>query len=203
MLGLIVYGVFFIYLIISLFVVGAAMSWAAKRGKSRGKYAAIAAVFMYSLVLWDLIPVLAVHSYQCNTNAGFTVNKTLAQWKQENPGVSETLVAVKNTSSTQQGNTTRYVLNQRFAWDITREKVWHIVYKTDEHIVDLKTNEKLAEYIDYYTNVVQMAVGGNGRKSHKYWLKIKSCEGGRGTRPKQQIKFNGFYTTIKKLGMSE
>lgn len=201
MLGLMVFGALFIYLIVSIMAVSAAMNWAAKNGKPQGKPAAIAAVFMYSLVFWDLIPVHAVHSYQCNTNADFTVNKTLAQWKQENPDEAETLVAVKNSSSTQQGNTTRYLLNQRFAWEITREKVWHVVYKTDERIVDLKTNEKLAEYVDYKTNIGAMALRVRGLNDLKFWLKVKSCE--RSMWPKKQIKFNDFYTTIKKLGMSE
>ncbi len=189
MLGLIILGALFIYLIISLFVVSAAMNWAAKHGKSLGKSAAIAAVFMYNLVFWDLIPVLAVHSYQCKANAGFTLNKTFAQWKQENPGVAETLVAAENSSSIQEGNTMHHLLNQRFSWDITSEKIWHVVYKIDQRIVDLKTNEKLAEYVDYKTNVPLLSKGEKGLNHLKFWLKVNSCE-----KDGYKVNRNNFYT---------
>lgn len=91
MFGLAILGFFMFYFIISVIVIVIAMKWARKRNKSQDKAALIAIFIMYNLVFWDLIPVYAVRAYQCNVNAGFTVYKTVDEWKLENPGIAETL----------------------------------------------------------------------------------------------------------------
>ena len=115
----------------------------------------------------------------------------------ENPGVAETLIPVENTSPIQTGNTTRYQLNQRIAWNISYEKVWHIVRKTEERIVDTKTDELLARYIDFSARVSGL-YNANKLSDYKLWFDLKSCE--KDLWPKKQIEFNGYYSNIKKIG---
>jgi len=188
---------------------------------------------MFGWVVWDLIPVYAVHAYQCNANAGFTVYKTLDEWQQENPGIAETLSPDKlpeqylvetkrkdkvyrypngdeltahfsdfehkvfSTARFQpRGNTARIWLNQRFIRESTREKYWHIVSRTDERIVDRKTGDILAQYIDFGAST--SLYNANKLSDYKLWFDARTCEVG--PWPKNRIKFNGFTTSIDNLG---
>lgn len=197
MLGILFLIIIVIYLVISLIAVIMGVKKARKRGYKGWQGGLLAAFIMYNLVFWDLIPVYAVHSYQCTHNAGFTVYKTLDEWRQKNPGVAETLAPVENPLSTKIGNTIRYQLNQRFAWDISYEKVWHIVRKTEERIIDTKTGEVLARYIDFSANVSGL-YNANRLSDYKFWFEAHSCEKGDGNRTKpQQYLFNRFKTLIK------
>jgi hypothetical protein len=56
---------------------------------------------MYNLLFFDLIPVHAVHYYECETEGGLTVYKTIEEWKRENPGVAETLNSNPEVSQSQ------------------------------------------------------------------------------------------------------
>lgn len=69
--------------------------FASRKGRQRGKkhWGRNTALIFALIMFWDLPIVWGTHSYQCANNAGFTLNKTLEQWKTENPGVAETLVA--------------------------------------------------------------------------------------------------------------
>ena len=60
-----------------------------KTGREGGAKAG--GIIMYNLVFEDVIPVYTIHYYQCQQYAGFTLYKTLQQWKQENPGIAGTL----------------------------------------------------------------------------------------------------------------
>ncbi|PHS26636.1 MAG: hypothetical protein COA83_02890 [Methylophaga sp.] len=180
MIALLFIGVFVIYLIISIKVIGIGRTQAQRRGYKRWHGGLLAALIMYNLVFWDLIPVYAVHAYQCKNNAGFTVYKTLEQWKQENPGVADTLIPIKNSPSTKTDKTTRYQLNQRFAWDTTYTKIWNVVRKTDERIIDTETGEVLAQYIDFSASVGRL-YNANKVSDYKFWFEARSCERSYGT----------------------
>lgn len=91
MFGLMVFGALGLYLLISIWVVGWAVGHARKHGKSVKRWGWGAALVMYSLVFWDLLPTVLARQYQCNSNAGYFVYKDLDQWKVENPGIFETL----------------------------------------------------------------------------------------------------------------
>jgi len=80
-----------IYLLITAVVMGLASRWARRHGRRGWVWAGVAAFGMYNLVFWDLIPTLLVHKYYCETQAGFWVYKTPEEWRDENPGVLETL----------------------------------------------------------------------------------------------------------------
>ena len=86
---------FFLYLALSARVATWAADIAEERGLSPKKWGALAFVFMIGLVFWDWIPMEILFKYECSTNAGLFIEKTVDEWKKENPGVWETLDAEK------------------------------------------------------------------------------------------------------------
>jgi hypothetical protein len=193
LLGLIVLGgpAFFLlsYAVIALIIVKIV---AKKGGKCAGRYIALFFIFV---MFWDLPLVLGTFHYQCDNNAGFTVYKTLDEWKAENPELSETLIPITQARSSQQDNVTRYPLNQRFVWTITESR-WPVVglNKRVEHISDTKTNAILAEYIDFNTLDEKPHVWNVlNPQDLKFWLRVGSCEMSDGTRTRpQNFSFNKF-----------
>jgi len=198
MLGLGYVILFFLYWLIIKWGVTYVVKWAKRSNRSSIVWGGVAAILMLSIVFWDLIPVYGTHQYQCINNGGFTVYKTLDQWRDENPGVAETLVAVNGKSSVI-GDTVRYQLNQRFSWDNTNSQVWYTLYKKEENIVDIKTGEILAKNIDFYTNIKNLMTGRNHKlRDFKVWMKIDSCESG--NHYYESMKLNDFLSEIKELG---
>ena len=181
-MGLVILGALALYLLISIAVVVGAVKHAKKTGKSVKRWGAGAALVMYLIPFWDWLPTVAVHQYYCRTEAGFWVYKTVDQWKQENPGVMETLVANKGAPSTRQGDMTNYTdtyfLNQRFNWVIERFNApLFNLWRHEQKVVDAKTNDVLARYVDFST--AQIRVGG-GWYGWKFWLHNEHCIGGGG-----------------------
>jgi len=184
--GLIVLVGLILYLILTLVLVTANVRSARKEGKSGWARGGIVLVFMYLLLFWDWIPTrLAIHNY-CANEGGFTINKTLDQWKTENPGVAETLTPYKNVTSEKTDDKTRYQLNQRFAWDIRKTHDFLGIEKRDERIVDTETGEVLAQYVDF--NSGQNQHNPERPRDFKLWLWVGSCEVD-GKKPVQR----GFY----------
>nr|WP_321467019.1 hypothetical protein [uncultured Desulfobulbus sp.] len=91
MIGLMYLMFFIAYLLVSLAVVASVVIWAKRRGRNSIVWGIGAVLIMYNLVFWDWIPSIIQHEYYCRTQAGFWIYKTLDQWKEENPGVYETL----------------------------------------------------------------------------------------------------------------
>jgi hypothetical protein len=153
-------------------------------------------------IFWDAIPVSVVHRRLCEKDAGFVVFKTVEQWQLENPGVAETLVRDDSLDSIQLGSRTRYLQNQRFAFDTEEKEVWHLLSQNLDQIVDMQTGEVLAQYIDYHTNLGNV-VAGPRKSAHdfKIWIDISTCEtpDKNGSKPKV-IQFNGFKQAIQSLG---
>jgi tRNA(Phe) wybutosine-synthesizing methylase Tyw3 len=66
--------------------------------------------------------------------------KTPEQWKAENPSAAKTLVPTGYDNDFKKGSVEGYKLNQRFIWEIeSNQPVWHILYKREDRIVDIKT----------------------------------------------------------------
>jgi len=130
------------------------------------------------MVFWDLVPAFSLWGYECATRGGFTQYQTLDAWKRENPGVAATLVPRKGADSTRQGNRERYVLNQRFAWDIVRTRYPFHIVERDERIVDVHTGKVLARYVDFGTDILGVSRGtaARGISDYKIWLMRRSCE---------------------------
>lgn len=168
MIGPIVLGAALLYLLISIAVVRWAIRYARNNGKSAKRWGWGAALVMYLIPFWDWIPTVATHHFYCAKDAGFWVYKTLDQWKAENPGVAETLIATKGAPSANGA----YILNQRFNWAIKRtEPLMFKVWRREQQVVDSKTHEILARYIDFSTG------NGNigGEPPIKFWLQSGHC----------------------------
>ncbi len=175
MIGLSFIIFFVIYFVLARFVVRATMKWARRRNQPVRLWGVLVTILMLSPVFWDFIPVYGTYYYQCASQGGFTVYKTLDEWREENPRVAETLLPFDGRS-TVKGETTRYQLNQRFVWDTTRTNVWHTLYKKNEKIIDIKAGKVLAENIDFYTNLKNPFVTPKATLSDfKIWGKINYC----------------------------
>ena len=176
MAGLVYLFVFFIYFLIIVFFVRVAAMWARDYKRSVGLWGSVTVLLLLSPVFWDLIPIYAMHHYQCSTNSGLTIFKTLEEWKKENPGVAETLIATDG-DSTVEGDTRRYRLNQRFVREDAKSQHWYTLYKKHDQIIDIKTGEVLAAHINFYNNLNNALAGGNNvtLRDYKVWMWIASC----------------------------
>jgi len=138
-----------LYLLLSIVVVRLVMRWAGKRGRIRWRWGLFAALVMYNLVFWDLIPTYVVYKYYAHTKAGFWVYKTPEQWKAENPGVAETLTW-KDRSGTYEapGIAYGYSLNERIA-ETTTYREFPIIPVTigTDLLIDTQKNEILAKQV--------------------------------------------------------
>jgi hypothetical protein len=177
MFGLAVLVVGAIYLAVLIAVTRIAYSSAKKRGYSKAKCWLAAAggfLIVYLPVFWDHIPTVVAHQYYCAKDSGFWVYKTLDQWKAENPGVAETLVANKTAVSIQNA----YVLNQRFNWAIYERRYFPLNHMMREEwqVVDNKTGEVLARYVNYAASHERRQAGWTG---WKFWLDSPYCMAGR------------------------
>ena len=208
MLGLIVLGVFALYLLLSLGVVLGTYRIAKGRGlppKRAWRVAGIAGLIMYLLLFWDWLPTVAAKQYYCRTQGGLVVTKTLDQWKAENPGVAETLTW---KSSPDKGDSTydpatgsqTYILNQRFLREIQIRKLPLLGVKVVENrLSDRKTNEVLAHHVDVVTGYGNPMVGGDWR-ALKDWLRLSSCDGS--GRPSLR-RFDDMSAAAKRMGSQQ
>jgi hypothetical protein len=177
MFGLAVLLAMGVYLLLSVGVVKWAIRYARDNGKSAKRWGWGAAFVMYSLVFWDWIPTIATHQYYCAKDSGFWVYKTLDQWKAENPGVMEGLVAQRVLSSVREGDmlnyTDTYAFNQRINWVVKQGRVVSLlpVLRTGQVAVDTKDGKPLARQIDFGS--YDQAWGGL-----KFWTSIQHCSSG-------------------------
>ncbi|MCG7995264.1 MAG: hypothetical protein JAZ06_07575 [Candidatus Thiodiazotropha taylori] len=188
--GFIVFIGLVVYLILSIIVILIGVRYARKKGKSSWKYGLFAAIAMYLVMFWDFIPIHIAHKYYCETEAGFTIYKTIEKWKEENPGVAETLMPNKSVASSITNDRKRYVLNQRFAWDINTTKHFLGIRKNDNRIIDTGTSQILAQYVDFSSG--QSSLDPKEFRDFKFWIHTKSCEkDGRKQKRKEFYKFEG------------
>ena len=168
MFGLIVLAIIGLYFLISIGVVRKAIAYARANGKSAKRWGWGAAIGMYLLVFWDWIPTVVAHKYYCSTEAGFWVYKTPEQWKKENPGVLEGLVANKvPVLISHEGNENSWkdaeMLNQRIKIVSKRNgELFLHRWRWEGVWVDSKNNEILARYIDFYTSHERRQAGWSG-----------------------------------------
>jgi len=198
MLGLIFILVIALYLV-SVVLVGWVGAWLANRFGMSVRLGAVLGMLAILLpVFGDWIPMEVMFKYDCSRYAGYTQYKTLDQWKSENPGVAETLVPSNDLHSTHEGDTERYTLNQRFAWDIVRPPHWFHIRERDERIVDTQNGEVLARHIDFDTDIPPIGLGIRRPGAYKIWMMKDSCEAG--DIRINQVQFNGYFTDVKRLG---
>jgi hypothetical protein len=184
-MGFVVFMVIGVYLLISFGVVAGAVSYATKHGKSSIRWGLSAALVMFLIPGWDWIPTVVVHKYYCEKEAGFWVYKTLDQWKVENPGGLEGLVANKGAPSTRNGDDTNftdiYFLNPRINKVVQEHRVSSVihVFRHEEDVVDAKNNLVMARYVDfragYPSGVAGIAPRSAGLAALKFWLVSGRC----------------------------
>ena len=196
MLGLAFLFVFIIYLLISLGVIAYAVRKAKERGIDGWKWGVPAAFVMYLIVFWDHIPTLIAHKYYCDKEAGFFVYKTLEEWKEENPGVAETLTYQEISNSEKHGNNYVYHLNERFDWLIDNETLFLTVKRSNNKLIDVLKDEVLAEYTDFSSGYGTPMTGYGGWGKIKMWLMNNSCE----KDVRSRKKFYEFEASAEKLG---
>ncbi len=175
-MDLVVIGAMGFYLIVLILLTCLTYQWVAKRGSPRGKRRLIATVgflVVFLVMFWDWLPTVWLHSYYCDKYAGLTVYKTLEQWKQENPGIAETMVRQKPPLLVGTGDKHYFQLNQRFRWEIeyTEKVLWLGHY--ENRVVDSKTGEVLARYIDFSTGQSGHNLGSF--RDFKPWMYRQSC----------------------------
>ena len=196
------YIVFFaIYLGISILVVRGTVKFARRHEKNVFLWGTVAAFIMYNLVFWDWIPTVATHQYYCASESGFWVYKPFDQWKAENPGVMQGLVANERapyrTERFDDGHveTHTYFLNDRFNWIVTQQDISRFlpIIRTEQQVKDVKNGEVLARYVNFSAgSSVKNTVGPPGPL--KFWLSSSNCNGGSGNRSlfwQFTEKFNG------------
>ena len=169
-----------LYLAISIGVVTWAIGYAKKHGKSTVRWGCGATLVMFLIPFWDWLPTVAAHKYYCSTEAGFWVYKTPEQWKAENPGVMETLVANKipvrvSHEGDENSWTDAEMLNQRIKMVSKRNGALFLhSWRWEGEWVDSKNKEVLARYIDFYTSHERRQAGWSG---WKFWLSTNHCVG--------------------------
>jgi hypothetical protein len=171
MIGPVVLAAALLYLLIFIAVVRWAIRYARNNGRNTKRWGWSAALAMYLIPFWDWLPTVATHQFHCARVAGFWVYKSLDQWKAENPEVVKTLVATRDAPSANGA----YILNQRFNWVVKKTgPLLFNLWRWEQQVVDSKTNEMLARYIDFSTG------NGNigGEPPIKFWLQTEHCIGG-------------------------
>ncbi len=135
---------------------------------------------MYLIPFWDWVPTVVAHKYYCEKEAGFWVYKTVDEWKAENLGVMEGLVANKGESPARQGDMQNYIdtyyLNERFSWVIKYNgKFLFNRWRHEQEVVDVKYNTVMARYTDFFTSQERRQAGWSG---WKFWLENRHCNDG-------------------------
>lgn len=181
-------------LIVAFLVMGISAYLAKRKGKNPVKWAQLSAFGLFVLMFWDYYPTKWTHQYYCEKEAGFWVYKTFDQWRAENPGVMETLVANKVWPHQRINGKDVAIINQRMRLVYgERDELFLHRWPDIRELVDAKNNEVLARYVDFSTSHVRGQAGWSG---WKFWLHSESCVSGRG----KAIDFGNYYLQFKGVG---
>ncbi len=171
-MGLVVFGAFALYLLVSIAAVAAAARAARKRGRSGWRWGGLAALAMYLLVFWDHLPTLLAHRYYCEKEAGFWVYKSVEQWKRENPDVLAGLWNLVLPIERTPGGDIQ-ILDERFAIKTTHNRPLPLLTTSisEYQLFDRVTGEVLARGKDVGSGAGYIATGGG----FKFWLNQTPC----------------------------
>jgi hypothetical protein len=204
-MGLVIFAAIGLYLLISIAVVCGMVRTARKNGRNAKLLGWSAALMMYLIPFWDWLPTVATHQYYCATEAGFWMYKTLDQWKQENPGVMETLVANKGWPSKREVHEDGHekietlLFNERVNVKIIKRDVSLLlpIMRREEELIDIGKNEVLAKYVDFATgNSIKKTIGPPG--PIKFWLHSASCAGENSEMPISARKWMNQFRGVEK-----
>jgi hypothetical protein len=182
MLGLAVLFFIGLYLLITLAAVWFAARWARKRGRRSWVWGGVAALVMYHLMFWDLIPALLLHKYYCSTEAGFWVYKTPEQWVEENlEGSGECSATAHSEIAPVSMETKRIVLTNRFFKEVRHSSIFPSLGRSEEILYDGKTGEQIAKSIQFVLgDEIASAVSGGEfgaiRRAFVFsWFSTRQC----------------------------
>jgi len=164
---------FLIFLLVCFFI-----SFIARKSGIKKSWKAGFSVFILVMVMifWDWPFMEVSYGYHCRKDGRFTEFKTLKQWKKENPGVWDTLYPLNDRSTLKINDGIIIMLNDRFAWDSSSKKLGFHIVEESQKIIDIDTNEVLAQYIDFRTDILPLGVGAGEISAYKFWLRKRSCE---------------------------
>lgn len=97
------------------------------------------------------------------------------------------------TSMVRDDGKTRYWINQRFYWEAIWTKHLFHVREIEDRIVDSKTREAIARYVDFRTDITSFGIGTSDLSDYKFWMYKTSCE----SDSHSKGLFNEFYHLIK------
>jgi len=153
-----------------------------------------------ALIFWEWLPTWVAYK-QYSKQAGFTVHKSLEQWRAENPGVAEGLERFDLRPKDPRGqlkslSPTRFrtQLNQRFAGETDHQDVFPNVRIWKYEVIDVSTGSMLARYVNVTAgNQGGLATGGPG------WWKFWTIHGSSGLGA-DYSDFSKFYEQAANLG---
>lgn len=177
LLGLFVLGgpltLWFLFFLIALVVLFAAIRAGRRHGRPWGRWTAIAIALF---ILWDLPLVRGIFHYRCATEAGFTEYRTPAAWLAENGDEAESLAPIEKPVWIRDGNVTRVPINERLAWAFENSESWFDIRRREDRIEDTATGEVLARYVDFSAGRRWNVENFFHPRAYKFWLDVRSCE---------------------------
>lgn len=201
--AIVVLGVVVLYFVVLIACTVWGYKIAKRRGLSPGRRrlsAAIGFAVVFLPVFWDTIPTLWLHRHYCETEGGFTVYKTLEQWKRENPGVAETLDRQSELKLYDPAIGNRFWATQRFYTDVKRTQVFHAIERTEHVLVDAVTQQLLARSVNFWRGRSWSLVSSGGslddfRQMFTLGWGNRECE-----KPSPTDKFTQFRYEFRQLG---
>lgn len=173
MTGIVIIPAVLLYLLLSVAVVLLAIRYARRSGRSAKRWGWGAVLVMYLIPFWDWLPTVATHQYYCAKDAGFWAYKTVDQWKEENPGVMETLIYRNDLPHIQTPYGRATVLNQRFLHIYKKEGPLPLNrWRVETEIRDAKNGELIAREVSFSTSQERRQAGWSG---WKFWLDSQRC----------------------------
>jgi hypothetical protein len=156
-MGVVVFAVIGLYLLISIGIVKVAIAYARKNGKRVWPFGFSAALVMYLIPFWDLLPTVVAEKYYCATESGFFQYKTIDQWKEQNPRVIDTLSIAHLperylVAESKPTNVRKYRLpdgTSLHAYFDVRNSLMFVEYKKTDGESGLQLNERLREAYKY------------------------------------------------------
>lgn len=187
MMGLMALGFFAVYLLISIWVVKEAVSWAKNNNKRPWLWGGLVTFVMYNLLFWDWIPTLIMQKHYCDTQAGFWVYKTPEQWMKENPRMKEGVNYHEQGNGLKiekidKGNVLTTFLNKRSPViseniDVSMLPLLHIT-KREHTLRDTKESVELSKRISFQAGHPS---GAPKKLSHyRFWVNLQECNGKNG-----------------------
>jgi hypothetical protein len=205
--GLVVLGAIGLYVVVLVGCSVAGYKIAAWLGWARSKRWVAATVgfcLIFLPVFWDTMPTLWMHQYYCETEGGLVIRKSLAEWESENPNIAQTLEPASITQNQRALSENKYAikLNQRFQLLIEEDRRPFSIKRRRERVVDIDTNEVLAEYANFSTDISRWPSSGlRSFRDVKIWMARDFCvidpiESGRMT-------FEEFWRAVMVVGVEK